>query len=163
MKKMLLLLLSLLLLFPVLAACTNETGSEDESETESESNQNPTEKETTKMIYVTPNATGGDGSSAAPFGSISEAYAAAVSMINAKTAKDVAIHLNKGKHILGEELLLDGNEITTRSYSIRFEGDGSLPEDTEVTSNVDIPGSYFTKVEGKGYYMYRLRSEEHHV
>ncbi len=110
----------------------------------------------TAILYVTPNATGGDGSEASPLGTVKEAYDAAVALINAGTAMDITIKLTSGVHILDEEIVIDGSKITAESYSIHFSGATALPEDTTVTSNVDIPGSYFTKVDGEDYYMYQL-------
>ena len=156
MKKCISLFLFFALLLPTFAACTGGGESSSNSETESDSNQNDTEQENSMILYVTPNAVGGNGSETAPFGTIKEAYTAAVDLINEKSATDITIRLAAGKHVLTEELFLSGNAITAQNYSIRFEGTGDLPEQTEVTSNVDIPGSYFTKVDGKSYYMYQL-------
>ncbi len=161
MQRCVALWLLMALLFPTLAACTGggEGSSESESNseaTESHSDQNGSEQEDSMTLYVTPNATGGNGSEGAPFGTVKEAYTEAVKLINEKTAKDIVICLTAGQHVLSEEILIDGDAITTRGYSIRFEGDAALPEETEVTSNVDIPGSYFQKVDGKDYYMYQL-------
>ena len=114
-------------------------------------------------IYVTADSVAsgylGTGSKSEPFADIQDGFDAAVRAINEGPIFDVIIHLDRGAHVMESELYMNGKEILAEDYSITFEGieDSINVEDgASVSATVSIPGSYFTEVEGKNYYMYEL-------
>ncbi len=106
------------------------------------------------VIYVDPNAAGGDGMTAATaVKTAKEAYERALSIIHAGEAADIVIRFSAGTHIFDSELLMQGKDITSSArYSITFEG--AENGESILSTCYDIPASSFQSE--NRYYKYTL-------
>ena len=93
-----------------------------------------------------------------PFRTLSAAVAFAKSLLAAQKPLHVNIRLSEGKHTLSEPVTFSASDIAHAASTLTISGAGK--DRTLVTSNVDVAGSAFVKVEGTPYYVYNLRPDE---